>query len=109
MSVTLSTPPAISVQVTPNAATVNVGVTSGSPVVKVTAGAAVLSGAVAGYNHLQATAADTWTIPHNLGYAPVIQAFTTGGLEIDGAVIHLTPFTSQVSFAGPIAGRARAV
>jgi hypothetical protein len=61
------------------------------------------------YTHQQAIPALVWTINHNLGFYPTIQTFTTGGVEVDGGVIHLSPNTTQVTFSGPLAGSARAV
>ena len=69
------------------------------------AGAPGASGA--GYNHVQATPAAVWTIPHNLGFRPGVELTDAGGSEIEGDVLHLSLNTVQVTFTQAIAGRAR--
>ena len=70
---------------------------------------AVIVGGTAGYQFTQVAPSATWTINHNLGYFPLVQTFNTGNAEVEGAVVHLSPNTTQVSFVTPIAGPARAV
>lgn len=60
-----------------------------------------------GYTHTQGAAATTWTIPHNLGYRPAVQAFTAGGLSVWGTLAHLDDNTCTLTFAVAITGTAR--
>jgi hypothetical protein len=60
-----------------------------------------------GYTHTQASAATTWTIPHNLGYRPAVQAFSPGGVQTIGTLTHLDLNTCTLSFVVPVAGTAR--
>lgn len=62
-----------------------------------------------GFNFTQSSASATWTIAHNLGYRPVVQAYTTGGARIWGAELHLSANVVQVTFNTAFAGTARCV
>lgn len=62
-----------------------------------------------GYDHTQASPATTWIIAHNLGLRPSVQTFSVGGVEIIGAVQHLSFNTLTVTFAVAVAGTARLV
>ena len=55
----------------------------------------------------QATAASEWTITHNLGFKPSVQAFDTGSQQIEGLVTHLSINTTAIVFVVPVAGFAR--
>jgi hypothetical protein len=55
----------------------------------------------------QATAASEWTINHNLGFKPSVQAFDTGSQQIEGLVTHLSINTTAIVFVVPVAGFAR--
>lgn len=66
-------------------------------------------GSNAGYNHVQGSASNTWTINHNLGYRPSVELFTTGGVEFEAEVIHTTVNQCIVYLATAIAGSARLV
>ncbi len=55
----------------------------------------------------QATAASEWTINHNLGFKPSVQAFDTGSQKIEGLVTHLSINTTAIVFVVPVAGFAR--
>ena len=59
------------------------------------------------YTHTQASAASTWTIPHNLGWRPTITVLSTGGVQVIAEVVHLSALTAQVLFVEPMAGSAR--
>jgi hypothetical protein len=63
----------------------------------------------AGYVHDQASASDTWTINHNLGIKPVVEAFTPGGLLMMAEVLHTSFNQTVLSFNIPTAGFARLV
>lgn len=66
--------------------------------------------ASARYSHTQASASAVWTIPHNLGFRPVVAIFTVGGVEIlAGEVIHLTLNTLTITFDVAFAGSAALV
>ena len=60
-----------------------------------------------GYTHVQGVAATTWTITHNLGYRPAVQAFGPGGLLTLGTLTHLDVNTCTLQFLVPLAGTAR--
>lgn len=59
------------------------------------------------YEHVQASASATWTINHNLGFRPTVSAIDEGSQQIEGAVVHTSINQLVLSFATPIAGRAR--
>lgn len=59
------------------------------------------------YTHTQASAASTWSIPHNLGYRPTVSVYTTGGVEVEAEVAHLSANVLEARFAAPMAGSAR--
>lgn len=61
------------------------------------------------YVHVQATAATTWTINHNLGYRPSAELMDAGSREIDGDVYHPTVNQAVVMFNVPVAGTARLI
>lgn len=60
-----------------------------------------------GFNYTQSSAANVWTIAHNLGTTPSVQAFNAGGVEILGAVQHMSPDVLTVTFVTPQSGYAR--
>jgi hypothetical protein len=74
VQVNLTSLPPVKVQVTPPAV---VGVIVG-------AGVIALPGTSGGYTHTQAVASAVWTINHNLGFSPNVQARTVGGLNGGG-------------------------
>lgn len=61
------------------------------------------------YAHNQSSASSTWTINHNLGYNPVIQLFTVGGVEFDAQVTNVSINQAVVSLVTPLAGQARCI
>ncbi|WP_027480511.1 hypothetical protein [Deinococcus pimensis] len=63
----------------------------------------------ASYLHNQAVPSDVWTINHNLGFKPLVQVYTLGGVEVDAEVQHLNSNQVRVSFVIPLAGTARLV
>lgn len=65
------------------------------------------AGASQSYTHVQGAASAEWIVNHNLGFRPSVEIFDTGGAEIDGAVLHVTPNQTRISFAVPVAGSAR--
>ena len=59
------------------------------------------------YVHTQASALTVWTVPHNLGFRPVVAVFTTGGVEVlGGEVLHLSLNTLTITFDVAFAGSA---
>lgn len=69
--------------------------------------AAVGGSGGASYTFVQSTPADTWIINHNLGYQPVIELFSVGGLVIEGTILHTSVNQAQVTYLLPVAGSAR--
>lgn len=63
----------------------------------------------AGYVHSQVSPLSTWTINHNLGIKPVVEAFTVGGLLMFAEVLHTSFNQTIISFNTPTAGFARLV
>lgn len=62
------------------------------------------------YVHTQASAATVWTVPHNLGFRPVVSVLTVGGVEIlGGEVLHLSLNTLTITFDVAFAGSAALV
>lgn len=59
------------------------------------------------YTHTQAVPATSWTINHNLGYRPVVELFSAGGVEMIAEVVHTTVNQVVVSFLSATAGSAR--
>ena len=66
-------------------------------------------GDAAGYRHTQSQAAARWTIAHNLGYAPTVQAVSVGGVQMLASVTHLSDTVCLLDFNTPVAGTARLV
>jgi hypothetical protein len=56
------------------------------------------------YRHVQASAADTWTINHDLGFYPAVTATDTAGSVVYGDVLYLDEHSVVVSFTSPFAG-----
>ncbi len=65
--------------------------------------------AVFSYVHTQASASSSWTISHNLGYIPSVYLYTSGGLEFEGSVIHISNNVCIINLNMPLAGYARFV
>jgi hypothetical protein len=85
-----------------------------SPVVQVievgVAGPQGPPGAAAqGYEHTQSSAATTWTVNHSLGYRPIVEVFTSGGVLLWGQVTHTSVNQFTVNFNTAQAGFARAI
>jgi hypothetical protein len=65
------------------------------------------SGGGASFDYTQAVAASTWTIPHNLGFFPVVDVRTVGGLLVLADVQHLSVNVAVVTLLAPMTGTAR--
>lgn len=59
------------------------------------------------HTHTQETAAQVWTINHNLGFRPSVKLYTTGGVEYLADVTHLNANQVQVNHKTARAGTAR--
>lgn len=67
-------------------------------------------GGAGAYEHVQAIAAASWTVNHNLGRWPAaVTIVSTGGVEVTGAVTHVSTDQTSIAFAQPFAGRARVI
>lgn len=73
------------------------------------AGADGSGGGVQGINLNFLSPSVEWLINHNLGYKPIVELFTTGGVEMQAAVIHTSVNQLLVQFNSPTAGSARLV
>ena len=61
------------------------------------------------YEHYQTSPATTWTIPHGLGYYPIVRVFV-GSTEIQPAsIVHNSAFQTTITFSAVTAGYARLV
>jgi len=61
------------------------------------------------YHHDQTTASDVWTIPHNLGQAPLVTINDASGRYMGGGIIEISDpdvNTKVIRFGAPVAGRA---
>lgn len=56
------------------------------------------------YQHNQPTPAATWTINHALGKIPNVSAYTVGGREMLGEILHTSLSQTLVYFDSPVAG-----
>jgi len=59
------------------------------------------------YDHVQSSAATTWTVNHNLGRLPIVSLRSVGGVEIEGDVVHVSNNQAQITFNISTAGTAR--
>ena len=65
---------------------------------------------LASYEHVQSVASASWTVNHNLGRWPAgVTIVTTGGVEVEAAVTHVSTAQLVIAFATPFAGRARII
>lgn len=58
----------------------------------------------ASYEHSQASASDTWTVNHNLGFRPAVSLLTVGGKEMLAEVIHTSTNQFFAYFDAPTSG-----
>lgn len=61
------------------------------------------------YVHTQSSASSSWTVAHNLGYIPSVYLYTTGGVEFEGSVVHISSNVCIITLNAPLAGYARFV
>lgn len=64
-------------------------------------------GAPATYTHNQAMPSATWTIVHNLGFRPAVDAYDTADQECEGDIAHPDLDTTVLTFSAAFAGWAR--
>jgi hypothetical protein len=62
---------------------------------------------LAGYVHTQASPATVWTINHNLGRKPIVTLLSTGGVEFDGQLTHVSINQAVINLSSAVAGTAR--
>jgi hypothetical protein len=63
-----------------------------------------------GYEHAQTGAASVWTVNHNLGRWPAaVTVVTTGGVEVEAGVTHVSINQTIIDFSAAFAGRARII
>lgn len=62
-----------------------------------------------GFNYTQASPSNLWIINHNLGYQPVVDVYTVGGVTMIAEVIHTTLNQVQIGLVTPQSGSARFV
>ena len=68
-------------------------------------GAAGTSGA--GYQFIQSSSSDTWTINHNLGFKPAVDVYDSGSQQIQAAVSHTSVNQTVILLTASTAGFAR--
>jgi hypothetical protein len=59
------------------------------------------------YVHSQASASATWTVNHNLGYNPTCVVITSGGLQIEPEILHISTNQTIIYMNTSISGTAR--
>lgn len=58
------------------------------------------------YTHQQATPAATWVCNHAMGKSPNVRAYSVGGREMLGEIVHTSLSQTVIYFDGPVAGYA---
>lgn len=56
--------------------------------------------------HTQSSPATSWTVNHNLGRRPCVAILSTGGVEVDAAVTHVSSNQLTIEFVAAFAGQA---
>ena len=64
---------------------------------------------ISGVNFTQNLASSTWVIAHNLGYKPIVEVFSVGGVQMIGTVVHISHNLVNVQFEVAVAGFARLI
>ena len=70
-----------------------------------TAGGTLL-GATAPYVYVQVTQAAEWVVNHNLGYRPLIDVLSPGGVVVDAEVRHISTNQANIYFSSGATGSA---
>ena len=76
-------------------------------VVTQTPGVGPPGGGASAFTFTQPGPATSWTINHNLGYRPIVELFSAGGVEMIAEVVHTSLNQVVVSFLTATAGSAR--
>lgn len=63
-------------------------------------------GGVGAFHFVQASAASTWVVLHNLGFYPDVQVFDTNGDQVEGDVTHNSVDQLTIVFSAPFSGDA---
>lgn len=58
------------------------------------------------FAHQQASASDTWTIEHNLGFYPSVTVFMSSGDVVEGSISHDDQDNLTITFSVAISGTA---
>jgi len=58
------------------------------------------------YVHTQSSLSNQWTINHNLGYRPIIDVLSPGGMMVIAEIIHVSVNQVQINFNSPQTGTA---
>jgi hypothetical protein len=58
------------------------------------------------YNHVQNSAATTWSVTHNLNRPVSVTVIDSAGTEIEGEVLHIDDDHIEVKFSAPFSGSA---
>jgi hypothetical protein len=66
------------------------------------------TGGVASYTHVQGATSAVWTVTHNLGFRPNVQAVDTLDRVMIGDVEHVSANELTISFAVAVSGKAYA-
>lgn len=67
-------------------------------------------GATSTYQHTQSVAAASWNVNHNLGRWPsAVTVLSSGGVEVEADVIHLSINQLTINFSAAFAGLARII
>lgn len=53
----------------------------------------------------QSAAATEWIVNHNLGWEPLVEVLSLGGLPVIAGVIHMSTNQCRVTFSSPQSGR----
>lgn len=78
----------------------------GSPTIVLSrAGPQGAPGTVTQYVHTQSSPSASWVVNHNLGYRPAaVEVLSTGGMQVEAAVTHVSVNQLQVDFVSPTIG-----
>ena len=60
----------------------------------------------ASYEHIQASASDTWTIVHNLNKYPSVTIVDSANDEVEGNVNHMSKTQLVITYSSPFSGKA---
>lgn len=58
------------------------------------------------YVHNQLQSSDTWVVNHNLGFFPVVDILSPGGIQVVAEIAHISNNQFQVIFNSPQVGTA---